>query len=64
MTPAQIEAIMGKPAETRDVASNGTTINVWIYRRTIESRVEGIAPTMNEVPWVDPITGELRAFSN
>lgn len=60
MSPAQVELIMGKPDEVRHVANQGSTIDIWLYRRAIGSRVEGIAPTVVEVPWVDPVTGELK----
>lgn len=60
MTPAQVEALLGKPAEVKapDVKSN-VDIEVWVYRRNVGSRVDAVAPTMMEEPWVDPLTGIL-----
>jgi len=61
MKAAEIEVLMGKPAEIRKFPSESGDVVVWIYHRELPARVETVAPTVSEVPWVDPITGELKA---
>jgi hypothetical protein len=60
MKPAEIEAVMGTPTSVETRVVDGVEIVVWTYERPRATRVNLVAATMEEVPWVDPITGELR----
>lgn len=60
MTPEQVRAILGEPAEVQvPQVSNNIDIVVWVYRRNAGSRVDSVAPTIMMEPWVDPLTGIL-----
>ena len=60
MPKARIEELLGRPDEVQKVDSGGSDIETWIYHRPLPARVETMAASMEKVPWVDPITGELK----
>jgi hypothetical protein len=58
MSADQVRAALGQPIEVRPLQSPGAEI--WVYRR-ITSREVRMAPfKMEDVPYVDPTTGQQR----
>ena len=64
MTPGQVRDLMGDPLEVRHYDGDDIPVEIWIYRRPLGARVRSIAPTTVEVPWVDPITGQMRSVTD
>lgn len=60
LTPAEVRARLGEPAEVRSKEVNGVTTETWIYRRIVPGPAREVAVTTREVPYVDPITGKSR----
>jgi hypothetical protein len=59
MTMSQVQALIGKPAEIRSPERTNSPVEVWVYHRKIGARVDAVAPTVTEEPWIDPITNQL-----
>lgn len=63
MTPEAVKSLLGEPSKVEEpaVQTEDGGIVTWIYRRKIPigtfQKVTGVI----EVPWVDPITGEMRS---
>lgn len=63
MSAEEVVAILGEPnAKTKDSDGDGR-VEVWVYLRPINTSVRQVAASMASVPWVDPVTGELRYIS-
>lgn len=54
---------MGKPDEVRHQDADDMHVETWIYRRPLDTQVRSVAPTTVEVPWIDPITGQMRSIT-
>src|SRR5690606_39680847 len=63
MTSGQVETLMGKPDEVRHQDADDMHVETWIYRRPLDTQVRSVAPTTVEVPWIDPITGQMRSIT-
>ena len=63
MTPAQIEQVLGKPAEIRPMHAGEHDAEVWIYLRQGDPVVRQVTTGMREVPYVDPLTGVQKTLS-
>jgi hypothetical protein len=63
MTPEAVKSLLGEPYRVEepdlDVAAGG--IVTWVYRRKIPAGADLAATGVIEVPWFDPITGELKS---
>lgn len=56
----QIKELLGQPTAVRPMEAGDGKSEVWVYNRTGKQRVRETVATMSDVPWVDPITGEMR----
>jgi hypothetical protein len=60
MTPAEVRAVWGEPAEVTPVASPDGSSERWLYRQPPRNVVEQKVTGTREVQYVDPITGAER----
>lgn len=60
MTPAETDQILGKPDSVRREMIDGIEIEVRVHQRFLGSRMDMTSPTLEEEPWIDPITNELK----
>jgi len=58
MTAAEVRTALGEPAEVRKMESPGGEI--WVYQRKIVTGVDMVPTRTQDVPYVDPITGQMR----
>lgn len=58
MTADQVRADLGPPAEVRPMESPGAEI--WVYRRNVVTGVDMVPTRTQDVPSVNPVTGEMR----
>jgi hypothetical protein len=63
MTPEYVKTLLGEPSridgEALDPAATG--IVTWVYRRKTPAGTTLATTGVIEVPWFDPITGELKS---
>lgn len=63
MTPEAVKTLLGEPSKVEepdmDTAAGG--IVTWVYRRKIPAGSWMAVTGVIEVPWVDPITGEMKS---
>lgn len=59
MATAELISMLGEPGAVDPYPSDPDLVEVWTYERT-RSTTEMVSTGVNEVPFVDPITGEQR----
>ncbi len=57
---SEIKTILGRPTAVRPMESGDGKAEVWVYDRPVKTAVRPVSTGMRDVPWVDPITGEMR----
>jgi hypothetical protein len=60
MTPAAVRAVMGEPVEVVPLPAPEGTSERWLYRQLPRNVVEQKVTGTQEIPYVDPITGQQR----
>lgn len=60
MPGAELETLLGKPKEVRPFVVDGVTSEVWVFERRLQGKTRQVVVRMQEVPYVDPITGVMR----
>lgn len=60
MTADQVRAALGEPIQVRPMQSPGAEI--WVYRRTAARDVRMVPLKMQDIPYVDPLTGQQRTI--
>lgn len=63
MSQEEVRALLGEPAQIRPLQSPAGNAERWIYRRPREQAVNLQQTSTQAVPYVDPITGEMRTIS-
>jgi len=58
LTAEQVRAALGEPREMRPMQTSGGEI--WVYRRTTAAGVDLVQTSTEEIPYYDPIRGEMR----
>ena len=62
MRRAEVAKYLGPAAEVKPCVSEGAAGEIWVYKTTSPGPTRQIAAAMQEVPFVDPITGEMRTI--
>ena len=62
MRRAEVAKYLGPAAEVKPFVSEGAAGEIWVYKTTSPGPTRQIAAAMQEVPFVDPITGEMRTI--
>ena len=60
MTSEQILQLVGKPSVVKNLKNAEVKAEVWLYRYDKLDGVKQVATSMQDVPYVDPITGILK----
>ena len=60
MTADQVRAALGQPIEVRPMQSPGAEI--WVYRRMTAENVGMVPMKTEDIPYVDPFTGQQRTI--
>lgn len=60
MSGADLKVSWGEPKEVRPFVVDGVTSEVWVFERRIPGKTRQVVVRMQEVPYVDPITGVMR----
>jgi len=60
MPGAELKALWGEPKEVRPFVVEGVTSEVWVFERRLQGTTRQVVARMQEVPYVDPITGTMR----
>lgn len=60
LTAAEVRFLLGAPAEIKRVESAGITSEIWTYRTSVPGPARQVAAEMQDVPFVDPVTGIMR----
>jgi hypothetical protein len=63
MTPEEVRALLGEPVQVRPVQSPAGKAERWVYRRRGGQVVNLQQTSTQDVPFVDPITGETRTMA-
>ena len=58
MSAAQVEALVGEPAEIKPFKAKGLACEIWVYRRKISETVQPLPIGTREVPATNPLTGQ------
>ena len=59
MRDSQVQSWLGDPKVVQPAPSD-PTMEEWIYENDLPTQYRTVAIETEEVPWVDPISGELR----
>lgn len=62
LTAAQIKALLGEPHEIKPFAAKGLISEIWIYQRSRPGKSRQVVARMQEIPYVDPLTGNMRTI--
>lgn len=57
LNAAQVEQLVGKPAEVRPLEANDIKAEVWVYLRAGVPVTREVTTGVREIHWVDPISG-------
>ncbi len=60
LSAGELKALLGEPKEVRPYVVEGVPSEIWIYERRIPGVTRQVPVRMQEVPYVDPITGDTR----
>jgi hypothetical protein len=60
MTQEQVREMLGNPAQIRPVRGAEGTSERWVYERRVSQVVDQQATGSQDVPYIDPFTGEMR----
>jgi hypothetical protein len=60
MTTEQVRNLWGKPEEVRLLKAGAQSGEVWVYRRPVSETMEEVPVRMQEIPYVDPLTGQTK----
>ncbi len=60
MTSAEVRGLLGNPNNISPFPAGELKGEVWTYRISVVKRTNFIAASMEEIPFVDPITGEMK----
>jgi hypothetical protein len=58
MTAAQVRACLGEPDEIKPLGGGELRSEVWVYRRFVSNVTRPVMVTTEEVPYINPITGQ------
>ncbi|HTO04429.1 MAG TPA: hypothetical protein VL069_12035 [Opitutus sp.] len=59
MRRAEVANYLGKAAEVKPFVSKGAVGEIWVYKTTFPGSTRQVAAAMQDVPFVNPITGEM-----
>jgi hypothetical protein len=62
MTAEQVRGILGEPAEIKPLKSGEIGAYHWIYRHSFDGGVQPVVTGMQDVPYIDRMTGESRTI--
>lgn len=62
MPVSELVGLYGEPDEKTKIEREGLIFERWIYEEPFESRVDMVASRMEEVPYMDPLTGESKTI--
>lgn len=60
MTGVELKQLLGEPKQVRPFVVNEVASEVWVFERRIPGKTRQVVARMQEVPYVDPITGVMR----
>jgi hypothetical protein len=60
MTTEQVRNLWGKPEQIRPLKAGAQSGEVWVYRRPVSQTVQEVPMRMQEIPYVDPMTGQTK----
>ena len=60
MSGAELKKVWGEPKVVRPFVVDGVTSEVWVFERRLPGKTRQVVARMQEVPYVDPITGVMR----
>lgn len=60
LTAAEVRARLGEPLEIKTQHAAGIVSEIWVYQRTLPGKPRQVAAEMQEIPFVDPVTGVMR----
>jgi hypothetical protein len=58
MTADQVRTLLGQPAAVRPMVSSQGPAEIWTYRRTVSKEVDLVAARTQEMPVMNPLTGQ------
>lgn len=62
MTADQVRAIAGEPIRIKPLKKEGVSAEIWVYKFDRLAEVKDIPTSINDVPYIDPITGVERSI--
>lgn len=60
LSAAEVRARLGAPLEIKTQHAAGIVSEIWFYQRTFPGKPRQVAAEMQEIPFVDPVTGVMR----
>lgn len=60
MPATQVRELLGLPAEVTPSVTAGVKSEIWTYRESYPGKTQSVPGEMQEIPYVDPISGEMR----
>jgi len=62
MSVTELVELYGQPKEKTKIERDELVFERWIYVEPFRSRVDMVASRMEEVPYIDPLTGESKTI--
>ena len=62
MTRDQVRQALGNPADIVPLKTPSGEVEKWIYRRRVDEQVDQKPTGTQDVPYVDPFTGQMRTI--
>lgn len=62
MSVTELVELYGQPKEKTNIERDELVFERWIYVEPFRSRVDMVASRMEEVPYIDPLTGESKTI--
>ncbi len=62
MPVTELVELYGQPKEKTKIEREDLVFERWIYEEPFQSRVDMVASRMEEIPYIDPLTGESRTI--
>jgi len=62
MTPAEVQGVLGEPAEVVADEVSVPPVQMWVYRNELPSEFRDVMTRMEEIPFVNPRSGVMTTI--